>query len=391
MVNFNDLKNNLERAREHVEKAQSGEISRAQARFNKEKRKIEERHNKTRADIEEVYYESAAAILLHNLGKDYNLIQQRSEFLNIGQKEIAEANEMYKTIAGLSTEEDKRKVADLLKTRLDSKAVSALEFLLSNEPMASAEVSSYIATSSDKYQIELLVPIDGDANKSLAKSLEENTLNVLREGEIIPDSSITINQRGEPIRSNVHKIKFNADYQFSNGFITYKINPLKGENIQELTDLLTNKFRIIQPKDFEKANLSHAIMSIEPEVIEYFRSHGIEELRRIYEENLQEITSAFDRAKTTKSRDYGLIFESNNPQDRQQEALERLGTYADKETLTNKEIKYILGLKSTSAVSRTIGKKMKAIKKGRNLHVSPEQAREYILSHTPTKSSWTIK
>jgi len=313
---FKKLESKRERAVEKVSR-----------RFSREKEQITKSYDARKVEIDEQIYKLGANTLFSNLTRDFRILQERSGLVDVAPDMLKKAME----INGLlkSARDDQEKEAIRRAISVTSNLPYNLVDLVSGSNLSNLTVSSYssIGRVEGKDLCYLILPIDSEENKTLAQKLHLKALDIVCHSPILVGSSVGYHAKDRFVTgpSSSNEIDFNQEDSIVNGFFFYALSPSISSQAADLQKALVRKFNELQPEYFDRVKLTHSLVPVDTNFMNYFITHNSDQLK----ETVHSVPS---------------IGPSQN------EALERLKGYGDR--LSIRELASVLGLKAyTSALT----------------------------------------
>lgn len=380
MINLENHKKQIDGEKERIFRLESAEI----IKLEKQKEIIRSQYDKQRQYADEEYCNSIGTELYHDLQKSYNIMQTRNELTNATPEQIKRMSDFYNALSA-TEDENARRAIEIMSESLPEtqKAILAALKTKSSLSFTPSDIYSYIAQNGAD-TCYLIAPVDGESNKTLTKNLEKRLGLILGECRILLGHNYDSQKGVVNEETRTKEIGFEPDEELINGFLFYSLSKIKGETPQRLLHSLTNKILELQPDGFKEAKLKHKIQELPVCAVNYFRTNDLSKYLSAKEDISEKI-------EETRKRNYGLNFSSTNPEERKQEALERLNVLGN--DINVKDAKKILGLNHSSSTSQILKEfKSKRYIPGYNnkpiIIVSKSELKEFIQTHTPKEIRW---
>jgi len=275
--------------------------------YEQDVKRTNDNANAERGQENEHYTSAASGVLFDSLRQDYEVMQQRSEGADrreylgtLTDDERKNAEDVYADLRGAKSDEA-REMAKKMIGRMPEKIRNAVD-ILSADSGGSRDITSYIAISNSACY--LIAPIDGQANRSLAKSLEDKLTDIFtyNGGEIMLGIECAAMRDGT-VNALTQKARFATDINEQNGFVVYEIFPADNHDSEKIARALTEKLNQLQPKSFERVGLVHKVEELDMPVAEYFMKNAVQGKPSIE----QGYVSVEEAARILgKTGDYGL-------------------------------------------------------------------------------------
>lgn len=276
-----------------VERAREKELKRVQEQYNGQADSVTQKYDARESEIKEFQTRYGAAELINRLQIDYQVLQGRSNIACLNAEEVRKAKELAKLInTAESDAERKRLLAIMNLSGVSQQVQDAIETVQDGEPKMSC-ITSYLGYGkpNGSYVIYLVVPVADKDNKTLAETLQDKILNIVGAGEIMVGSQAHVSKTREVIGHVIDSERVNVDYDYSNGFLTFTIEPKTRDSMQvsKIAQSIAGKLEELQPNQFKDSKLVHKIAEVEFPVMNYMvvRSEG-----RISHEELNSIAEA---------------------------------------------------------------------------------------------------
>lgn len=407
-INIEKLKQ-LEATRKEKEKAQRA----LDKKYSEEEAQINSEYENRLKQASEKYVESGSAILLSEIQRNYEALQQRYGELTIATSLTNEQKAQIEEARAILEEMDKEKASKLLNLMgVDEKMLTAVETGTRIDPI---NVFSYIAYGDIAGEETCAIitpikasPIGSKENTELEEAFFEKLNGVIECGEIITSLTGTTNQKNLTVNARANKITYDADIHEHNGFAIYTLIPTDGTRAETLAKAMAKKLedKNIQPKNFANAKITHKVEEVDIRLIRYLMKNRI----RHNEESLPEGSFKADgphlnEPQTPKRKRKTLdskVEETKKPKrevsrhvDKEAtiQAKERLNQYEGQEELTAKDLAIILNT-SESAIYQKIKKDPKAFgakKEGRKTTVPYQNVENFLNKYELSGIGWIKK
>ncbi len=297
MVDLDILKIAIELEAEDILIQQKKAEKKLEIKHKKELEKQKLEYERQIAQAGDSYQKNAAAEILSQLRIAYDILQRRSSLQDFSSEELRKAQEtleLKRTIAEDKQNPSSQAFLKYIDLNTNDRIRNAIE-IISNGDIDSRDITSYI--SLDREKILIVSPIGNNEEKQLPKNLEQRLLDTLILGNV--DIALTRRYDHKSLQVvGVEKgIDFTADDVLANDFLVFTITPNKPEEINRLADDLIEKITKLQPAGFVQAKLENKFYVVDPKIIEYFKTHSME---NIYTPQ-QELQRRISEGKTTIS------------------------------------------------------------------------------------------
>ncbi|MBU3906973.1 MAG: hypothetical protein KKA64_01850 [Nanoarchaeota archaeon] len=355
-----------------IDLKQQKEIEKVKIKYQKLVQEQSEIYQQQIMNIEEDYYRNASMEILSQLEADYQILQERVSLDGLSQDEIKKFNLILKAYK-------------LIEENLE--LPSPITFTKKN-------IFSYFTLEGKEYN--LLTPTKEKNTGGLTKSLEDKLGDILTQENISIGLQTNKDNRGVIYEGNEINMKFSSDYDLINGFICYTIAQKNCTNDEKeiFCNHLVNKLESLQPNGFKDANLTHKIMQIDSPILQYFKTHPLNEtslqdqleIPKLNTDRNREIDPKIRRNYPEKLR---LNFSSYDTEGIRAEALQRAQD-CEGEYLSTKQLLYVLGQKHPPHEHTLIGKNIsrKKIIGKKKIYYLKSEIIEFIQTAKPTISKW---
>lgn len=279
-----EIINGRQRELRKISRRMDSELEKVRRKHEAESQKVNERYGEQEREASERYARRASAEMLNQLRADYEVMQARSEQAQITEADVKRAEQtiqLQKIAEETRDEKAKQALLVIVDMGLDPKVMRAMD-LVSGRSKTKKDITSYIAVG--RAGVYLVSPFDSTKSEGLAKNLENKIYETVDSGDVALGAPKEYDfKRGAPVGPSTH-VNFSADINASNGFMIYTLAPSIPAELDKLAKMLSEKFEQLQPEGFKEANLTHRTHVIDPDVVNYFRSHNSSEMYTVEDE-----------------------------------------------------------------------------------------------------------
>jgi hypothetical protein len=430
--------------REHAEA-----LKKLESEHDAQKQHVIQEGKKVKAQIEQAALNKAAFMLYQDLQAGYAALQAATVPPVISEAEQARVNPF---VAGIKANQGNEAVRIALETVAKSTFASepallqAVEFGISGKKEF-PHITSYIGY--EKGACHLIVPVDGEQNKELARDLETRILDVAGRDHFEVQRAGVFNREHQVEGIARDVIECTPETELVNKFLWYTLT-LSGEDQARahiLQDAVIAKYDEVQAShplaSFAKLGITHSLAPLDGRVLAFFKAHSVKEINRpefsiqglreqgataVPYEQVAAITGytlahckALGRAGKFQETPEGLVmldsieryaqnhptreayvqgesrkprafnFTATDSEGIRQEALARLAQCGER--LDTAQLQHVLGGMSSSG-ALLVGKKLEGtLRRGSAGGQEPNSyssagVRQYIETHMPRNASW---